>query len=145
MLSKKKSDLFVWGLLALIVLVGALFRLYDLGGCALHSDGLNFWRICQQDVSAKDIFNNWMKLMGLSAQFPFAVSAAKFVIDVLHLPVTFFSIRLSSALWGIATVVSAFFVGKQFRDKWLGLVMAFILAISPLVDSIVTISELSGT
>ena len=87
-----------------LTLIGAYFRLIRLGDASLRGDSLEFWRICQQPVTAAGIVSGWMSLMGMSGQFPFSMAVTKWFLDTFHLSVTLFNLRLPSAIWGIVTI-----------------------------------------
>ncbi|MFH0907579.1 MAG: glycosyltransferase family 39 protein [bacterium] len=114
-----------------LTLVGAYFRLVRLGVPALRADSLEFWRICQQPVTAAGIFTDWMNLLGISGQFPFPMAATKWFMDTFRLPVTFFGLRLPSALWGIATIPVAFGLGRRLCNARCGFLLALLFALNP--------------
>lgn len=118
--------------LAVIVLAGAHFRLVALDDAALRADSIELWRICQQPVSASDIFTRWMDLMGLSGQFPFPVAVKKWFLDTFSLSFNHFNLRLPSALWGIVTILAAYGLGRTLWDDRTGLLLAAMLAVNPL-------------
>jgi len=115
---------------ALAALAGAYLRLSQLGDSALRADTITFFKICQQDLSALDIFRHWLEL-GHVNQLPFANAFAKWLIDVLGVPVTHFSVRLPSALWGMLCLVAGFFVGKELAGYWGAVVMTWAVALNP--------------
>lgn len=115
-----------------ILVVAAAFRLIGLGDSAFRSDTIEFWKICNQpNLSIADVFSHWMELMGLSGQLPFAVAAAKALINLGHLPTTAFTVRLISALWGVMTVGAAYQAGRALGGRRVGLTMALLLAVDP--------------
>lgn len=120
----------VWLWLAVIILWGTFFRLAWLGMSALRSDTILFWAICHEPIGIGRIFSEWMKLVG-SGQMPLPMAIAKGFLDVFHLPVTHFTIRLPMALIGIATIPAAFFMGRTIGGNVLGLITAGLLAFNP--------------
>ncbi len=126
------SRRFIVVALAALVLAGAFFRLHDLGKPSLRADTITFWTMCQQPVTAGQIFSQWMRLMGISGQFPFAMAYTKWTLDTFHLPLTEFNLRLPGAIWGILTILCAYGAGRAFGTAWHGLCLAMIVALSPI-------------
>ena len=118
-----------WGVL-FVTLIATFFRLYDLGTAALRADTICLWNICSSDMSPTQIFSNWMQLVG-GGQFPFPAAIMKGFLDLFHLPVTHFTVRLPSALWGIACTPLAFLVGKKLKGNGLGFFLAIMFAVNP--------------
>ena len=118
----------VWGL---VVGLGVFFRLMWLGEAAFGADTMLFYDMCHRPLSATAIWTDWLKLVGQAAQFPFALAFTKGFIDLFHLPVTDFTIRLPMALFGIATVPVAVMAGALLGGKRFGLFFGLLLAISP--------------
>jgi len=116
--------------LLLITAVGAYFRLVRLGDCPLRADSITFWNICRQNLSAGQIFEQWLTL-GHTNQYPLANAFAKWLIDLLGLGVTLFSVRLSCALTGIVTVPVAYGLGRTIGGRRVGIVLAALLAVNP--------------
>jgi len=105
--------------------------LYALGDPAFRADTMIFYDLCHRPLSAWTIMTRWMELMGRSAQFPFALASAKGLINIFDLPVTDFTVRLSSALWGTATVIAVFFAGRLLAGRWFGVLAALLMAVNP--------------
>jgi len=118
--------------LAAIIAGGAFFRLAYLGMSALRADTITFWNICGRPITLGAIFGDWLKLMGVTGQFPFPMAFTKWFLDVFHLPLTFFTLRLPSALWGILTVGLAFGLGRALAGVKAGLLLALLTALNPL-------------
>ena len=131
MTNRTKARCFVWGCLACILVLGSYFRLANLGLAALRGDTIEFWKICSRPLSAGQIFSQWTTLMGSSGQFPFAMATTKCLIDLFHLPVTEFALRLPSALWGIATIFIAYCAGKCLAGRKVGLALSLLVAMNP--------------
>jgi len=124
-----------WAVTAAVA-VGAFFRLYELGLSALRADTITFWNICRNTSGPGQIFREWMQLMGISGQFPFPCAATKWFLSVTGLDLTFATLRLPSALWGTAAVAAAYFVGRELRDRRVGLLAALTAAVSPFLIQI---------
>lgn len=113
------------------LLVAAFFRFYQLGESSFRADTIMFYDLCHRPLSAWAIMTNWMELVGVTAQFPFPLAMAKGMINALHLDPTDFNIRLSSAMFGVITVIPAFYIGYLLRGRWFGLLIALLIAINP--------------
>ena len=120
-----------WVLIILIAAVGALLRFSYPQRPDLGSDTIEFWRVCGQPVSASHVFSHWMELMGDSGQFPLALATVKAFLNATGLPLTQFTVRVPSACWGVAAVVVAFFAGRAFGGRRVGLTLALLVAVSP--------------
>lgn len=123
-------------LLTVAVLLGGFFRFYELGLSALRADTVTFWTICQKTTGPGQIFREWMQLMGITGQFPFACAATKWFLTVFGLPQTFTTLRLPAAIWGTAAILAAYFAGRELRGPRLGLLAAFITALNPFMIQI---------
>src|ERR1051326_4193562 len=117
--------------LLLIVGLGAYFRLADLGLAAFRADEGFFWDIFQMKHTPGEIFDKWMELQGLSGQFPFSAAFTKWFVQFFGLPVTHFTVRVPSALWGIVTILAAYGAGRAFGGTTFGLALAWVLAVNP--------------
>ncbi|NLE67649.1 MAG: hypothetical protein GX608_09530 [Lentisphaerae bacterium] len=113
------------------LLVAACFRFHQLGASAFRADTIMFYDLCHRPLSAWTIMTNWMELVGVTAQFPFPLAAAKGMINLFHLEPTDFNIRLSSALFGALTVIPAFYIGNLLRGRWFGVLLALLIAVNP--------------
>jgi len=117
--------------LIVVIVIAAGFRLYHLGVPSFRADTMIFFDLCQRSQSAWAIFTQWLSLMGSSAQFPFPVAITKCFIDVLHLPLNAFMIRLPHALFGILTVLGMYMLGRQLAGRAFGVLLALWLAVNP--------------
>lgn len=104
--------------------------MYALGEPAFRADTIIFYDLCHRTLSAWTIFTRWMELLGRSAQFPFALAFSKWFIAIFNLPVTDFTVRLPSALWGTATVMAVFFAGWLLAGRWFGVLAALLIAVN---------------
>ena len=120
-----------WALMILIAAAGALLRFSYPQRPDLGSDTIEFWRICSQPVAASYVFSHWMELIGDSGQFPLALATAKAFLNATGLPLTQFTVRFPSACWGVAAIVVAFFAGRAFGGRRVGLTLALLIAVSP--------------
>lgn len=112
----------VLGLLALIVLLGAALRFYELGGPSLWNDELSSWRRASYDTVAKVI--------------------TKGTIDDVHPPGYYlllhfvqkvgdseWMLRLPSAIAGVASLVVIFLLGRRLWSDKEGLIAAGLMAV----------------
>jgi 4-amino-4-deoxy-L-arabinose transferase-like glycosyltransferase len=119
--------------LSAILLVAAYVRIVHLGDEAFRTDEGTFWNVCHQTKSGFEIFHRWLDFHGGSSggHFPLSLAVTKWFLDLLHLPMTYFTVRLPSTLWGVATVFIAYCVGREFSRWAFGLAFALILAFNP--------------
>lgn len=117
--------------LFLIIILASFLRLYNL-------DNLNVI----EDTEANKILGMlhvWNTLPGnIIAQFfqsiPFCVAITQLLLSLSahFLGFSIFSVRLPLAIVGVLIVISVYFLGKELYDERVGLLSAFLLAISPL-------------
>lgn len=112
-----------------IVVVGAWFRLHDLGAAALRADTIHFWSICRMPISGWDVVTKWTEL-GVG-QMPLPLAVTKAYIDWFGVEPTEFHLRLPNALFGIALIPVMFAIGRRFMNGWTGLVAALLVALNP--------------
>ena len=124
----------IW--LAATLLVGGFFRFHRLGLAALRADTITFWNICLETAGPGQVFREWMQLMGISGQFPFAAAATKWFLSVTGVEQAFATLRLPAAMWGTAAVLAAYFVGREFKNTRIGLLAAAITALNPFLIQI---------
>ena len=110
------------------IAAGAWFRLHNLGEAALRADTIHFWFVCHMDISAWQVVTKWTEL-GVG-QLPLPLAITKLLIDVFHLPVTHFTIRLPNALFGIALIPVMFAIGRRLINDRVGVVLAFLTALN---------------
>ena len=120
-----------WMALGLVIGLGAFFRLMWLGEAAFGADTMMFYDLCHRPLSAGAIWIDWLNLVGRTGQFPFALAFTRGFVDLFHLPVTDFTIRLPMALFGIATVPAAVLAGALLGGKRFGLFFGLLLALNP--------------
>lgn len=117
-------------LLGIILVTGALLRLAFLGEISLRADTLLFWNLCQSaSITAGDLLTRWTQFN--TDQPPLPLVLTKWMIDGLGLPVTFFTIRLPSALLGIACIPVLYWAGRKSEGTGMGLLLAALIALAP--------------
>jgi hypothetical protein len=124
------SKLF-WVALAAIVLAGAWLRLVNLGDASLRADTIVFWNLCRQPLSFGKVFSDWMKLMGITGQFPLAMAITRVFMEMAPGEASQFMLRFPSALWGIVTILFAYGLGARLGGRKMGLLLAGLLALNP--------------
>lgn len=122
-------------LLAIVALAGAL-RIYGLKDlpagfyCDEAGLGYNAFAIASEGTDENgNRYPLFFWSFGVSYKNPAFVYAAVPLVKALGL--NEFSVRLTSALYGIGTVVGIFFLGRALMSAWVGLFAAFFLAICP--------------
>jgi len=122
--------------LAVVVLLAAFLRIYDLGDrpagfyCDEAGLGYNAYTIANYGTDENGrSFPLFFWSFGVSYKNPAFVYAA--AIPVKLFGTTEFAVRLTSALFGIGTVIGIFFLGRALMGAWLGLFAALFLAICP--------------
>lgn len=122
-------------LAAVVFLAGAL-RIHDLGDhpagfyCDEAGLGYNAYTIANHGTDENgNPFPLFFWSFGVSYKNPAFIYAA--AIPVKLFGNTEFAVRLTSALFGLATVVGLFLLGRALLGYWLGLFAAFFLAILP--------------
>ncbi|MFC1497429.1 hypothetical protein ACFLS1_03010 [Verrucomicrobiota bacterium] len=122
-----------WGplcLLALITVIGAYFRLIRLGEVSMRGDTMEIWKVCKMDLSAFEIWRDIRKVAG-QGFMPFQMAYTRAFLDIFHLPLTFFTIRLTAAIWGIISIPVMYAAGRLLGGVKFGLVTALLLALHP--------------
>ena len=110
-------------MLLAIVLAGGYFRLAKLNDSALQMDNYSvFWMPCATQATAYQMLANWQRIAGMCGQLPFPVAVTQLFLHAFHLPLTFGNLILPSALWGVATIVIAFFAGREARGAKMAVV-----------------------
>ena len=105
-------------------------RLVRLDEYSLRADTINFWTVCQSQLTAGDIIRKWGEL-GLDHP-PFTLVAIKWMIDTFHLPVTHAVLAVIPAAFGILCIPVMFLVGLRIGGRGFGLVLAGLLALHPI-------------
>lgn len=122
----------VWHiLLCLIVLFGMVLRMLWLGTPALRADTILFFSICQQAPSSGYIMTHWIELTGFTGQFPLPVALIRFFLDIFHLPLTHFTLRLPDVFWAGLSIFAAGQAGRRLLSPRTGLIWAALLALHP--------------
>ncbi|MFA7368226.1 MAG: hypothetical protein WC334_01150 [Kiritimatiellales bacterium] len=119
-------------LLFLLLFGGAFLRFAALGQASLQIDNLLFWDILNRDVSAGQIFFQWMDLVGVTAQLSPVPAAAKLFIDLFQLPLSFKTMILPFALCGVLAVAVAYMAGREFGGRRMAVLLAAMTAFSPM-------------
>jgi 4-amino-4-deoxy-L-arabinose transferase-like glycosyltransferase len=125
-----------WGLLVGIVLVAAVLRVYQLKDvpagffCDEAGLGYNAYSIARAGVDENGRkFPLFVWSFGVSYKNPVFIYSAIVPISIFGLDE--FSVRLTSAIYGIATVLGIFFLGRALFTPAVGLLAAAFLAVCP--------------
>ncbi|MEM7396272.1 MAG: hypothetical protein AAF492_28385, partial [Verrucomicrobiota bacterium] len=113
-------------ILLAVLFSGAFLRVYRLGDPSMSADNLAFIGYCQKTEHAREVFSEWPRLQAYG-HLPFAPACARFTLDLFGLEVTHFSVRLSSALWGVLGILGVFVLGLVLRQPALGLLLSALL------------------
>jgi mannosyltransferase len=122
--SKFKIDYCI-SLLLLLTAVGAIMRLYNLGFNSLWLDEISTYRY------AIGSFEGMWQMMSTGTDYspPLFFVLEHFMLQVLG--VTEWSMRIIPAIFSIATIPAIYLVGKEFKDKYVGLIAAAFFTFSP--------------
>jgi len=122
--------------LTVVVALAAALRLYDLGdhpaGFYCDEAGLGYNAYTIANAGTDENGNRYPLFFwsfGVSYKNPAYIYAA--AIPVKLFGTTEFAVRVTSAMFGIGTVIGLFFLGRTLMGPWLGLFSAFFLAIVP--------------
>lgn len=125
-----------WISLLAVVTLATVLRIYGLkdipAGFFCDEAGLGYNAFSIASEGTDENGNSWPLFFwsfGVSYKNPAFIYAAAPLVKVLGL--SEFSVRLTSALYGIGTVIAAFFLGRAVMGAWVGLFAAFFLAICP--------------
>ena len=125
-----------WAALAAVLLVAAVLRIYQLGDlpaglyCDEAGNGYNAFTLGTAGVDENG--NRWPLYVwsfGTSYKNPIFIYAA--ILPVKLLGLSEFSVRLTAALFGVATVAALFFLGRALFTPWVGIWAALFLALCP--------------
>lgn len=117
-------------ILGLIILAAAALRLLNLEHIALRGDSLQFWNIPRmQGVSPSDLLFKWERFH--TDHPPLPLFMTMWFIDLLGLEISFFTIRLPSALMGILCVPAMYWAGARAHSFSFGLLLASLIALAP--------------
>ena len=112
------QNILSWFLLGFIILLAAALRFYDLGGESYWYDEVIMVRVAQGDI--------WSILEG--GRPPLYIVLAHFWIKLFGTSEA--ATRSISALAGVLSIPLMYAVGRQLFDKRIGLISAFLMAIS---------------
>ncbi len=128
---KSLSNSLFWTILLATTAIGGFIRLYDLGGSDTRSDEVYMlqppasqYTPVQQLVAESEMFRD-----GRTLVIPRTTATA--FIYFLRLDPTQFITRFPYALMGILTIPALCLLGVRLGDRRLGLILAFLGAISP--------------
>ncbi len=114
----------LWVILGGILLLAAGLRLYGLGSFNLWED-----EIGQAVVAQKPLSDLWEGVRSHRGAAPFDYLITALVVRLSH---DEGALRLPAAIWGILAVYWLFRLGRRFGGDGIGLIAAFLLAVSPL-------------
>ena len=124
------------GCLLVVVVLATILRVYDLGNlpsgffCDEAGLGYNAFTIAEAGTDEHgNKFPLFFWSFGVSYKNPAYIYSA--AIPVKLFGASEFSVRLTSALYGIATVIAVFFVGRALISAWAGFFAALFLALCP--------------
>jgi len=134
--SKTRTSALQWTALVAIVILAAGLRITGLKDlpagffCDEAGLGYNAFSIASEhtDENGK-VMPLFFWSFGVSYKNPAFIYAAAPLVKVFGL--SEFSVRLTSALYGIGTVIGIFFLGRALMGAWVGLFAALFLALCP--------------
>ena len=125
-----------WIALAAVLLVAAALRLYKLEDlpaglyCDEAGNGYNAYALGVAGIDENGVhWPLYVWSFGTSYKNPVFIYSA--ILPVKLLGLSAFSVRLTSALFGIATVAAMFFLGRALFGPWVGFWAALFLALCP--------------
>jgi 4-amino-4-deoxy-L-arabinose transferase-like glycosyltransferase len=125
-----------WAALGALVLLAAVLRLYALGDvpaglyCDEAGNGYNAYALGTAGIDENGVpWPLYVWSFGTSYKNPVFIYAA--ILPVKLLGLSEFSVRLTAALFGIATVAAMFFLGRALFTPWVGFWAALFLALCP--------------
>ena len=118
-------------MLGVLILIGAFFRLFDLGLASLRGDSIIFWGIALSKVSPGVVLSQWKEVSGGSSQMPLAAFVMQAFVHGLSLPVTLTTVRLPFALMGVLSIPIAFFAARRFAGLSAAVLFTALLALNP--------------
>jgi 4-amino-4-deoxy-L-arabinose transferase-like glycosyltransferase len=116
--------------LSLIIIIGAAFRLWELGAASMGADVMLFYSFAEQGLTPMELMRNIKQYY--NGVFPVWFAAHNLFLQGLNLEVTFASVRLLDVITGILTIPVVFGMCRRFGDQRLGLLGALIIAIHPI-------------
>ena len=127
--SQKTNYLYL--VLVLLFSVSGFFRLYALNQRSMGADTMEFYKIVQAGISPQELIQNSQQYVPTLAPFWFAAHNA--FIQLLHLNVTFGSVRLLDALTGLITVWAFYCLGCHLVNRFTGLLAAIFTGFHPVL------------
>ena len=122
--------------LAAVVLLAAVLRLYQLGDvpaglyCDEAGNGYNAYALGTAGIDENGVhWPLYVWSFGTAYKNPAFIYAA--ILPVKLLGLSEFSVRLTSALFGIGTVAAMFLLGRALFTPWVGFWSALFLAVCP--------------
>ncbi|MEI6148665.1 MAG: hypothetical protein WCS01_06180 [bacterium] len=121
------------GFAVALFVAGCYFRLVGLDSTSSHGDA-QFYDWSRAGVTPWDMLTRWPEIIGgpMIGQMPAPAAFTRLVMDVFHLPTTRFNVILPSALWGIAAIPVALWVGWRFRGGAFALLLMGVVALNPM-------------
>lgn len=120
-----------WRIALAVFFAAALLRMAWLGEAAFRADTLHFFQWAQQGLSFSQVFSQWMRIMGETAQFPLPAAIAVGLADWLPLPASGFSIRLADALLGGVAVLFGAMAARELGGRGLFWLAAALWTFNP--------------
>lgn len=120
----------MWIMLAILVAVGAFFRLHDLGLSAFRADTILLYSLAQRKVPPADVFAKWFDVSGAAGQMPMPAWFMQCFLAAIGWRVTPFTVRLPFALAGIVTILVAFWSGCRFGGRFFGILFAALVSLN---------------
>ena len=124
-----------WGVLLAVVLLATVLRVYQLKAvpaglfCDEAALGYNAWAI---GTTGMDENGKYFPLFIWSfGGYKNPVYVYSAIIPVKLLGLDEFSLRLTSALFGVGTIIGIFFLGRALFTPWVGVFAAVFLAVCP--------------
>src|SRR5215470_2799089 len=125
-----------WVALAAVVLLAAVLRIYDLSDvpaglyCDEAGNGYNAYALGTAGIDENGVhWPLYVWSFGTAYKNPAFIYAA--ILPVKLLGLSAFSVRLTAALFGIATVAVMFFLGRALFGAWVGFWAALFLTLCP--------------
>jgi hypothetical protein len=131
MKSPKLTRLTLICCVAIITILGAAIRLWNLGTASYRADTIIFYQIAKSNYTATDIIFDWFKVFGKTDHSPFTMAWMKWFLDTFHITPDDYTIRLPCTLLGIAAIPFMFMAGQVLYGSWFGIFCALMLAVNP--------------
>lgn len=124
-----------WGALLVVVILATALRVYHLKDvpaglfCDEAALGYNAWAIGTAGIDENG--KSFPLFVWSFSGYKNPVYIYSAIVPIKLLGLDEFSLRLTSALFGIGTIVAIFFLGRALFSPWVGLFAAFFLAVCP--------------